>query len=72
MESVKAVSELYAPVAGQVVTVNGQLVDSPETVNDDPYGDGWLIEIQMSDAAQTRGLLTAAEYVAYIQEETDS
>jgi len=70
VESVKAVSEIYAPVAGQVAKVNEELSDSPENINTEPYGNGWLIEIQMEDASPATGLLTAAEYTAYIQEET--
>lgn len=72
VESVKAVSEVYAPVTGQVTKVNEGLSDSPETINDEPYGNGWLIEIQMENASQATGLLTAAEYTAYINDETDS
>ena len=72
VESVKAVSELYAPVTGQVIKVNDELTESPENVNDDPYGDGWLIEIQMANPAQAKELLTSAEYTAYLQDEADS
>ncbi|MGH3844448.1 MAG: glycine cleavage system protein GcvH [Pseudonocardiaceae bacterium] len=68
VESVKAVSEVYAPVAGQVTKVNDGLSESPESLNDDPYGEGWLVEIQMATAAQPTGLLTPAEYTAYIEE----
>ena len=71
VESVKAVSEVYAPVTGQVIEVNEELNDEPEVINTEPYGDGWLIKIRMADAKQTTSLLTAAEYTAYIQEETD-
>ncbi|MGQ0716797.1 MAG: glycine cleavage system protein GcvH [Pseudonocardiales bacterium] len=69
VESVKAVSEMYAPVTGEVSKVNEGLSESPENLNDDPYGEGWLIEIRMADASQATGLLTSAEYTAYIQEE---
>lgn len=72
VESVKAVSEVYAPVTGQVIEVNQGMNDDPEKINTDPYGDGWLIKIQMADAAQATGLLTAAEYTAYTQDTTDS
>jgi glycine cleavage system H protein len=68
VESVKAVSEMVAPVTGQVIKVNEGLVASPESINEDPYGDGWLIEIRMANATQATGLLTPAEYTAYIQE----
>lgn len=67
VESVKAVSEVYAPVTGEVVEVNEDINAEPELINNDPYGDGWLIKIRMVDAKQATGLLTAAEYTAYIQ-----
>ncbi|MGH2707185.1 MAG: glycine cleavage system protein GcvH [Actinomycetota bacterium] len=67
VESVKAVSEVYAPVTGRVIKVNEGLSDSPEYINDDVYGEGWLIEIRMANAAQAEELLTAAEYSAYIE-----
>jgi len=70
VESVKAVSEMYAPVTGQVIEVNEELNGEPEVINTEPYGDGWLIKIRMADAKQATGLLTAAEYTAYVQEET--
>ena len=72
VESVKAVSEVYAPVTGQIAKVNEEINDSPEDINHDPYGAGWLIEIQMDNTAQAKGLLTAAEYAAYLQGDTDS
>lgn len=62
VESVKSVSELYAPVSGKVVAVNEELKDSPENVNTDPYGDGWMIEIEPSDRAELEGLLDADAY----------
>ncbi|MFD7130836.1 glycine cleavage system protein GcvH [Streptomyces sp. NPDC059894] len=65
LESVKAVSEVYMPVTGTVTAVNESLDASPEFVNEDPYGDGWLIEIRMADPAQLDGLLDAGEYEAY-------
>ncbi|MGH3774770.1 MAG: glycine cleavage system protein GcvH [Pseudonocardiaceae bacterium] len=71
VESVKAVSEVFAPVAGEVIKVNEGLSESPEHLNDDPYGDGWLIEIRMTDATPAPGLLTPAEYIAYTQEADD-
>jgi glycine cleavage system H protein len=70
VESVKAVSEVYAPVTGQVIEVNEDINADSENINIDPYGGGWLIKIRMADAKQATGLLTAAEYTAYIQEET--
>lgn len=64
LESTKSVSELYAPVTGTVVAINEALADSPQLLNDDPYGDGWLCEIEMSDPAELDSLLDAAAYTA--------
>jgi glycine cleavage system H protein len=69
VESVKAVSEIYMPVTGKITRVNDTLNDSPEEVNTDPYGDGWMVVIQMENPAQVDGLLNAAEYEDYIKEE---
>lgn len=66
IESTKSVSDLFAPIAGEVVAVNEDLADAPETVNSDPYGAGWLIEVRPSDAADLEGLLSAADYEAEI------
>jgi glycine cleavage system H protein len=62
VESVKAVSDLYAPVSGEVVAVNGDLGSQPELVNSDPFGKGWMIRVRVSDSAQVDGLLDAAAY----------
>jgi glycine cleavage system H protein len=62
VESVKAVSDLYAPVSGEVVDVNGNLAAKPELVNSDPFGDGWMIRVEIGDATQLGGLLDAAAY----------
>jgi glycine cleavage system H protein len=62
VESVKAVSDLFAPVAGEVVARNEELVDRPELVNGDPYGDGWLVRVRMADADQLAELLDATAY----------
>jgi glycine cleavage system H protein len=69
VESVKAVSEIYMPVGGVVVEVNESLNDSPEQVNEDPYGTGWMIRTKMENPSQVDALLTAAEYEDYIKEE---
>ena len=69
VESVKTVSDLYAPVAGKVAAVNKDLEANPELVNQDPYGKGWMIEIELSDASQADGLLSAADYEAFIKEQ---
>jgi glycine cleavage system H protein len=66
VESVKAVSDLFAPVSGQVVEVNDALGKSPETVNEDPYGRGWMLVVEPSTAAEWEELLTAAQYEALI------
>ena len=62
VESVKAVSDLFAPISGQVVEVNGALAKAPETVNQDPYGQGWMIVIKPSNAAEWEQLLTSVQY----------
>ena len=62
VESVKAVSDVIAPLSGEVLEVNGAVVDAPETVNEDPYGAGWLIRIRLSDASEADGLLDVAAY----------
>ena len=69
IESVKAVSELFAPVSGEVTEANDGLADSPEAVNDDPYGDGWMVKMRLSDTAELDGLLSADEYEAFIEAE---
>ena len=62
VESVKAVSDLFAPLSGEVVEVNGDLAKKPETVNADPYGQGWMIVVRCSDVKELDGLLSAADY----------
>lgn len=66
VESVKTVSDLFAPVSGKVVEVNGALADNPEKVNESPYGDGWMIVVEMSNAEELNQLLDAAGYQAHI------
>ena len=66
VESVKAVSDLFAPVSGEVVEVNGALAKAPETVNQDPYGQGWMIVVKPSNAAEWDQLLTSTQYEALI------
>jgi len=68
VESVKAVSEIYAPASGEVVEVNAGLHDTPEKINTDPHGDAWLIRIKMSNPADANSLMDAAAYEAYISE----
>jgi glycine cleavage system H protein len=69
VESVKAVSDLISPLTGEVVEVNQAVVDEPEKVNDDPYGDGWLIRIRLSDTAEADGLLDVNAYKALLEEQ---
>ena len=66
VESVKAVSEIYSPASGEVTETNPALADAPEKLNEDPYGAGWLVKIKLSDPGQAAGLMTAAEYEAYV------
>jgi glycine cleavage system H protein len=68
IESTKAVSELFAPVSGKVVKVNDELADAPQTVNQDPYGKGWLVEVEPSDQKAFDGLLGASDYEQLIKD----
>lgn len=69
VESVKAVSDLISPLSGEVLEVNEKVVDAPETVNDDPYGEGWLIRIRMSDSSEVDALMDAAAYRAHVADQ---
>lgn len=69
VESNKAVSDLYAPVGGEVIAVNAALAEQPELVNDAPYGDGWMLRVRMRDAAELGALLDAAAYAAHVARE---
>ena len=69
VESTKAVSDLYAPVSGTVGEVNDTLLDNPELINEDPYEDGWLIRITMSDESELGNLMDVAGYVTFLEEE---
>jgi len=66
VESVKAVSEIYAPLSGEVIEVNQKAMDSPELVNQDPYGEGWLLKVRPADASEMDGLLSAEDYDALV------
>jgi glycine cleavage system H protein len=70
IESVKAVSELFSPVSGEVTEVNERLRDQPELVNTDPYGDGWMIKIRLNDATEADELMGAEEYEEYVERES--
>jgi len=69
IDSVKAVSELFAPISGEIVKCNEALDETPETINDAPYGGGWLLEIKPSDPTQLEGLLDAASYATLVADE---
>jgi glycine cleavage system H protein len=71
VESVKAVSEVFTPVAGTVASINESLADEPEAVNSDPYGAGWMIRIKMSNAGEVDSMLTAAEYEDFTKAESE-
>jgi len=68
VESVKAVSDVYAPLSGEVTEVNAQLSDSPENINQDPYGDGWMVKVKLSDPSEADGLMDAAAYRKLLEE----
>jgi glycine cleavage system H protein len=69
VESVKAVSDLFAPLSGKIVKVNSPLSDSPEYVNEDPYDEGWMIQLTVGDAKELTGLMDAAAYQAFLREQ---
>ncbi len=68
IESVKAVAEVYTPVAGEVIEVNDNLKDDPAAINDDPHGDGWLVKVKYSASTDFEDLMNAEEYEAFLQE----
>jgi glycine cleavage system H protein len=65
VESVKSVSELFSPVSGEIVKVNGDLGGAPEAINEDPYGAGWMIEVRLADASELDGLMSSDDYQAF-------
>ncbi len=67
IESVKAVSDVVAPMSGEVIAVNDALADSPETINEDPYGEGWLVKVKLSDPSEAGSLMDAEAYEASLQ-----
>ena len=71
IESVKAVSELYSPVTGEVIEANQALADKPELINDSPYGDGWIMKVRLPDESEVDKLLTAEQYGEYIEQEAE-
>ncbi|MEE9145763.1 MAG: glycine cleavage system protein GcvH [Candidatus Binatia bacterium] len=72
VESVKAVSDLYAPISGAVLEVNNTLPDSPEIINEDPYGDGWMIKVEVSNEDDLSDLMSAEEYAEYVDQQKES
>jgi glycine cleavage system H protein len=70
VESVKAASDVYAPVAGEIVEVNSNLGDSPETVNQDAYGEGWMFRLRPSDPGELAGLMDAEAYESFLESES--
>lgn len=71
VESVKAVSDIVAAVSGKTVEANQAVVDAPDTLNSDPYGEGWLIKVEADDLKELDGLMSAAEYETFLEEEED-
>ena len=71
VESVKAVSEVFTPVAGEITEINEELNDTPEKVNSDPYGEGWMIKVRMTNPGEVDSLLTAAEYEDFTKAESE-
>jgi glycine cleavage system H protein len=67
VESVKAVSDVFAPLSGEVTAVNEALADKPETINDDPYGEGWLVKVKLSDPSELDSLMDSTEYQATLE-----
>ena len=66
VESVKAVSDIYSPVSGEIVAINTELADHPEKLNTDPHGAAWLVKLKLSDPAQVQNLMSAADYLSYV------
>lgn len=71
VESVKAVSDIYAPISGDVTAVNEDLLDAPERINDGPHGAGWLVRMTVFDITETQGLMSAEQYAEYVKAETE-
>lgn len=69
VESVKAVSEVYSPVSGEVTEINEAVVESPELINQDPYGRGWMIKVKLSNSSELKELLSASQYENYVQQQ---
>jgi glycine cleavage system H protein len=72
VESVKAVSEIFAPVSGEIVEVNSKLLDSPEMINESPHEQAWMVKIRLTNPDELRGLLSAEEYEEYLEEQSEA
>ncbi len=68
VESIKAVSEIYSPITGKIISINEDLANDPSFINSDPYGDGWIADIQMKDPTEIEDLMTADDYKAYLEQ----
>ena len=68
IESVKAVSDLFSPVSGEVIKTNGELLDRPELINEDPYNEGWILQVILSDTTELNSLISAEEYQSFIEQ----
>lgn len=68
VESIKAISEIYAPLTGKIITINEDLANDPSVINSDPYGDGWICDIKIKDPSEVEDLMTSDDYRAYLQE----
>jgi glycine cleavage system H protein len=71
IESVKAVAEIYMPLTGKIIKINNEVSDDPELVNTDPYGEGWLVELQIANTSQLKNLMSADQYEQYIKDEQE-
>lgn len=71
LESVKAVSDIFAPISGAVTEINDDLKENPETINEDPYGDGWMIKVQMTDMDELKDLMSSDDYAEFIEQQKE-
>lgn len=71
LESVKAVSDIFAPISGAVTEINDDLKENPETINEDPYGDGWMIKVQMTDLDELKDLMSSQDYAEFIEQQKE-
>ncbi len=71
LESVKAVSDIFAPISGAVVEINDDLKENPEAINEDPYGDGWMIKVQLTDMDELKDLMSSEDYAEFIEQQKE-